>query len=176
MLAPCAWAQSSTSAIFLARQMLRRRSKSRGTKPARCTTTSAAVRSVIRFTASSTSRQKSSGCMSQKTTCAFALSAAFTVATKVLAGMMTSRPSTPRWRKAISSAAVHDDSATACLVPTRRANSVSSSLVRGPRISRPERSTSPICSRIFGMSSSRKRGRAAGIWGRFPWVMGMRGN
>jgi hypothetical protein len=85
------------------------------------------------------------------------------VAAKVYDGTMTSSPSPiPSARYARCSAAVHDDTASACLTPKCAANFSSSSAIRGPMVSQPERRVSVTAA----MSSSEISRSNSGIWGR----------
>src|SRR5688500_6573937 len=90
---------------------------------------------------------RSSSRTSTKTGVAPACTITFAVAGQVMGVVITSSPGpTPSASSERCSAAVPDDRATACCAPTYSANRSSSSAVRGPVVSQPERSVSATAS------------------------------
>jgi len=134
--------------------------------PKRCTGMMALVRWVILALASSTSRLKHTGQISQNTGTATRRDTAPAVAKKVKAGQSTSSPGLMfRAMRANSRASVPEETASACLTPTIAATSRSKASISGPMMKRPWRSTCwkaacNSCSRgrFWALTSSRGTG------------------
>src|ERR671925_669041 len=115
--------------------------------PARCTGTIAFVRSVTSSATRAGSTFRSASRTSAKIGAAPAWTITFAVAGQVIGLVITSSPgpipsaSSERW-----SAAVPEERATTCRAPRYSANRASSSAVRGPVVSQPERSVSATAS------------------------------
>ena len=125
--------------------------------PAKCTGTTARVRSVTAASKAAGSRFSDSGSISTNTGVAPVCTIAFVVAGQVKELVTTSSPGpTPvatsdRWMPV-----VHEDVAIACGAPVYSANPASSSLTRGPDVSQPERRVATTAS----ISSSPSSGGA----------------
>src|SRR5438552_2623565 len=134
--------------------------------PARWTGTIAFVRSVTSSATRSGSRFKSLSRTSAKTGVAPAWTITFAVAGHVIGLVITSSPGpTPRARSERWSAAVPEDTASTCRAPRYSRNRSSSSAVRGPVVSQPERRVSATAaissSPIAGGWNERKDARRA---------------
>src|SRR5438094_874637 len=133
--------------------------------PARCTAIIALVFSEILSSTSSGERLNVSGSESAKTGLAPVYKAAFAVATNVSDGTITSSPGFMSSDNRIAwSAAVHELSATACLVPTVSAKPFSSASTFFPDVSHPEVNTVLMFASISSRSSESKKGLENGIF------------
>ena len=84
---------------------------------------------------------------------------AFTVATKVIDGTITSSPGpSPAARPCRCSAAVPLETATACAAPAYSANAASNSAMRGPMDSHPDRYVAAMASISASVISTSARG------------------
>ena len=141
-VASTACAASSITSSECSRAIAHSASMSHG-PPAKCTGSTARVRGPTSARTASGSMFSVSASTSANTGVAPACSTAFVVAGHVNDVVITSSPSpSPAATIARCSAAVHDEVAIAWPVPTRAANRSSSSRVRGPLVSQPDRSVS----------------------------------
>jgi len=134
----------------------------RGTAtPAKCTATTASSPGSLSSASASDAalRLSVTGSTSSRTGSSPRWYAAMAVETKVQVGTPMRAPrGRPRWATAISSAAVHDDTATTCSIPTYSASSDSSRAHSSPVVIQPLRSTAAAASTSSSeMSGSENR-------------------